>query len=133
MNIKVLALGVAALALTVACNNNKTAEEPVDTIIEDTVVIDSMVEDTTLVEAVVEEVAQNVTKTAKKATTPKVDEKKAIQNTITEETGVKTSDKEVKDGKKLQTATTKHINPAADEMSDKEVKGKKLQKAPAAK
>lgn len=132
MNIKVLALGVAALALTVACNNNKTAEEPVDTIIEDTVVIDSMVEDTTLVEAVVEEV-ENVTKTAKKATTPKVDEKKAIQKAIAEETGVKTSDKEVKDGKKLQTATTKHINPAADEMSDKEVKGKKLQKAPAAK
>ena len=77
MKIKVLALAVAAMALTVACNNKPAEVE--DTMVEDTTVIEEMVEeeveDTTTV-AVVEETPAPAPKKA----TVKKEEAKVVNN-----------------------------------------------------
>lgn len=53
--VRFFAFAVAVMGLTVACHNNKPAEEVVDSIVEDTVVVEEV--DTTPVEEVAEEVA----------------------------------------------------------------------------
>lgn len=80
--VKVLAFALAAMALTVACNNN-APEEVIDTTpVIDTTVIDTVVADTTPVveEPVVEEPVKKATTTTKKATTPKEDKNAKKKN-----------------------------------------------------
>lgn len=117
MKIKVFALAVAAMALTVACNNNKTAEVE-DTMVEDTMIIEEMVEeeiaDSTTV-AVAEEVATPAAKPAAKPVAKK-EEAKVVNN----EDGTKTvEDKKVGRG----TPATTVIN---NEDGTKTVQDKKV-------
>lgn len=116
MKIKVLALAVAAMALTVACNNNKAAE-PVDTMVEDTTVIEEMVEeeveDTTTV-AVVEETPAPAPKKA----TVKKNEAKVVNNAD----GTKTvEDKKVGRGSNEPTTTVTNNEDGTKTVSDKKV------------
>lgn len=72
--VKVLAFAFAAMALTVACNNN-APEEVIDTTpVIDTTVVEEVIDTTPVVEEpVVEEPVKKATNTVKKATTPKED------------------------------------------------------------
>ena len=70
MKIKVLALAIAAMALTVACNNNKNTEVVEDTI--DTTAIEEIVEDTIADTTAVAEETPVVATPAKKAATKEV-------------------------------------------------------------
>ena len=85
MKVKVLALAVAAMALTIACNNNKAAEVE-DTMVEDTTVIEEMV-DEEVADSITVAVAEE-TPAAKPAAKPAVkkDEPKVVNN----EDGTKT-------------------------------------------
>lgn len=81
--VRTLAFAVAVMGLTVACHNNKPAEEVVDSVVEE--VVEEVI-DTTPVEEVVEEVAeatpaaQPTKKAAKKEV--KKEEKKVDENKL---------------------------------------------------
>ena len=92
MKIKVLALAVAAMALTVACNNK--AAEAVDTMAEDTTAIEVIAEEEVAdTVPVVEEATTTVNKVATKA---KEEVKKEAAKVINNADGTKTvEDKKV--------------------------------------
>lgn len=66
-NFRIVALALAAMALTVACNNNPTEEVNEDTMpIIDTTIVDSVVEEPVVEEPVAEEPVKKAATPAKK-------------------------------------------------------------------
>jgi hypothetical protein len=66
--VKVLALALVAMSLSVACNNNNTTEEVIDTVVPvDTTVIEEVVDTVPTEEVVAEEPVKKATPAKKKA------------------------------------------------------------------
>ena len=65
--VKVLSLALVAMAFAVACNNNKTPEEPIDTIVPVDTVVEELIDTTAVEEVVVDEPVKQAAPAKKKA------------------------------------------------------------------
>lgn len=65
--VKVLSLALVAMAFAVACNNNKTPEESIDTIVPVDTVVEELIDTTAVEEVVVDEPVKQAAPAKKKA------------------------------------------------------------------
>ena len=65
--VKVLSLALVAMAFAVACNNNKTPEEPIDTIVPVDTVVEELIDSVAVEEVVVDEPVKPAAPAKKKA------------------------------------------------------------------
>lgn len=117
MKIKVFALAVAAMALTVACNNKPAEVE--DTLVEDTMVIEEMV-DEEVADSTTVAVAEEAAPAAKPAAKPVV--KKEEAKVVNNADGTKTvEDKKVGRGSNEPTTSVTNNEDGTKTVKDKKV------------